>query len=206
MENEIKEELYHSEDVYKTTELSDDNEYFEHSANSEYSHSSGSRRMDFYIPVHKMKGEGIFHPVDEQGNEVRGIVCDFDAQGACNIWIFRRKDHFSPEDHLGDLENHYIWRELDPFVPEILFHKGDKKSGVNARLIDSLQEEIVQLEEKFKNIIDDIDKKFTKFKRELDTSFVMEKTRDIALESVQKELTDVKLRCKDCKRLKSLIG
>ena len=93
-------------------------------------------------------------------------------------------------------------RDLD-FSLQILFHKGDKKSDVDSRLIkEEVQELIHQIEE----IIGQIEAKLDQFKAELETPFVPKSTRDIALEGVEKQLRDMKVRRKDCDRLTDLIG
>ena len=65
---------------------------------------------------------------------------------------------------------------------------------------------VQDLIDKIEAIIKQIEAKFDQFKTELETPFVPENTRKIALESVDKQLEDMKLRRKDCDRLKSLIG
>jgi MoxR-like ATPase len=197
LEKEIQKELYHSIDVYETVKLSDNNQYFkctkEYEINGHY--SNNKKGVTFYIPANQMKNNDEFNPIDEQGNELKWIKCNFDNQGVCHIEIERNEN-----PRRGN------WQGVPDFSPSILFHKGDKKTDVNTRLVASLRKEVVELAEKFESIINDIDNKLVEFKDELDTPFVLGKTRDIALESISNQLRDMKLRHKDCERLKSLIG
>ncbi len=98
------------------------------------------------------------------------------------------------------------WSQAEDFTPQILFHKGDKKTDVSSRLIESLREAVLELRHKIEEIIEQIEAKLDQFRTELETPFVPEPTRNIALESVEKQLEDMKLRRRDCDRLESLIG
>ncbi len=194
LENEIQKELYHSKDVYETVELSDNKQYFKCIKQYRYDYHN-TKKVTFYIPANQMKNNDEFNPVDEQGNKFNWIKCNFENQGVCHIKIERNENH-----------RHEQWQDVDDFSPKILFHKGDKKSDVNSRLVDSLQAVVIELRNKIQGIINDVDNKLIEFKKELDTPFVMGQTRDIALESIANQLRDMKLRYKDCKRLMSLIG
>ena len=55
-------------------------------------------------------------------------------------------------------------------------------------------------------MIEQIEVKLDQFKTELETPFVPESIQNIALEGVEKQLQDMKLRHKDCDRLESIIG
>ncbi len=189
LEKEIEKELYHSGDVYETVTLPDNKSYFK----CVRKYGDNARAVEFYIPYTNLKSEEDFHPIDEQGNQLEWIQCNFDKQGVCHI--------------RSNKDNYYgQWKGIGEFSPNILFHKGDKKTDVNVRLTDSLRNEVIQLADRIQNIIKDIDNKLIEFKNELDTPFVMEQTRDIALESISNQLREMKLRHKDCDRLKSLIG
>jgi len=197
-EKEIQKELYHSKDVYETVKLSGNKQYFKCTRQYRNRHgyyNDDNKEVDFYIPANQMKLSDEFNPIDEQGNQLNWIKCNFDSQGVCHIEIARNQD-----------PRYRQWEDVNDFVPKILFHKGDKKTDVNIRLTKSLKNAALELADKIQKIIDDINNKLVEFKNELETPFVMEQTRDIALESISNQLRDMKLRHKDCERLKSLIG
>ena len=98
------------------------------------------------------------------------------------------------------------WQKVEDLSPEILFHKGAKKSDVNQRLIESLKEAVLKLTVEIEEVQKIIETKSSQFKKELETPFVSKNIRNIALESVEKQLQDVKLRHRDCDRLEKLIG
>jgi len=189
LEKEIQKELYHSRDVYETVKLFGNKQYFK----CVEKYKNDTKIAEFYIPYANVKSKNSFHPIDEQGNELNWIECNYDNQGVCSIRICEDHDNRNPYKNIQ-------------FLPKILFHKGDKKTDVSTRLIKSLKNGVIELADKIQQIINDIDNKLIEFKNELDTPFVMEKKRDIALESISNQLRDMKLRHKDCERLKSLIG
>lgn len=187
LEKEIKKELHHSEDVYQTEVLNDGNEYFK---------CSIGRNLDkktFYISVNEINSENEFHPIDEQGEKLNWIKCSFKSQGTCLIYL-----HKYGEDTRQD----QYWEVVKDFSPEILFNKGD----INQRLIESLKEAVSKLTIDIEEVIKIIETKLDQFKKELETPFVPENIRNIALESVKKQLQEVKLRHRDCDRLENLIG
>lgn len=149
--------------------------------------------MTFYIQTKYMKTTETFHPVDESGNEIDWISCNFDSQGTCEIKI-------SPSGHYNSRT-----QTATPFTPKVLFNKGDKKAEVNQRLIDSLQEAVIKLSDKFSALIKDIESKQKSLKASISTPFVPDDIQNIALESVEKQREDMKLRHKDCERLMSLV-
>ncbi|MBU2514218.1 AAA family ATPase [bacterium] len=189
LEKEINKELYYSKDVYETVNLNGNTQYFEFSSK----YKNDQKQVTFFIKANLIKHKDKFSPVDEQGNDIKWIECNFDNQGTCAIKIAEDEDNQEPYKNIK-------------LTPRVLFHKGDKKSDVNKRLIESLQEAVLEINVKIEEIINQIEDKLAKFREELNTPFIPDNIRDIALESIEKQLHDLKLRLKDCDRLESLIG
>ena len=181
LEKEIDRELYHRRDVYSTSTIGN-KKYFKCQRESEV----------FYIPFARIKTREKFHPVDKSGNELREFQCCFDGQGTCEIE--RQSRHY-----------YNRWDQMDPYTPKVLFHKGDKKEDVNTRLVESLLQAVEKETNRIDEIMASIQAKSAKFKEQLETPFVPDKIRDIAVESVDKQLQDMKLRRKDCDRLKNKV-
>ena len=197
LEKEIQEELYYSEDVYETENIRGD-EYFK--IISRY--HNYQKIITFYIRKIRMKSNNQFHPIDRQGNELKWIRCKFGGQGTCSI-----KMHIHGEN--AELSSSYhnadrYWQEEELFSPKILFHKGDQKYA-NQRLIDSLREALLESRKEIEKIKKQIEDKLDQFKKELETPFVSNNILSIALEGVENQLEDIKLRLKDCDRLENLI-
>ena len=199
LDKEINEELFHSEDIYDTENI-DGKEYFRCLRSYKDSYNT-ERSKPFYILVNKMKSVDEFYPTDRQGNELDWIKCCFDGQGTCSIKIHR----YGEGAAMPSSDKDHYWRDASNFTPEVLFRKGDKKKGVNQRLISSLQKAVLELANKIEGIIEQIEARLSQFKKELETPFVPENIRAIALESVEKQLQEMKVRRQDCKRLEDLI-
>ncbi|MER0434282.1 ATPase, partial [Aeromonas caviae] len=101
----------------------------------------GSSQEHIYIPTERMSKAGKFHPVDKSGNEIDYLVFEFDKQGTCKISNPRSFHSNSSFD----------------FKPEILFHKGDKKTDINQRLIDSLSSSVTDVRSQLSAILDKVE-------------------------------------------------
>ena len=192
LDNEINKELYHAKDIYDTVKLSGNTLYF--AVKTTLKHNSSyyqPEQVSCYIPYSAMKSKDEFHPVDEQGNQMSNISCSFDKQGSCTLKL---NDSYGRSEYNGT------------YTPKILCHKGDKKDDVNPRLIASLKGAVQQLKNDIQKQQHIIKSKLGNFKKELETPFVPENTRAIALESVESQLEAMDLRIKDCERLNSMIG
>ena len=186
LEQEIFKELYHSKDVYETENLKG-KEYFKCVVSFKNIYNE-QEKTTIYILASNLKSKRKFNPIDEKGNQMKNVACCFEGQGTCSISVQSRYNSYQAD-----------------FTPQVLFHKDDRKAGVNERLIDSLQQAVMKLSDKIEAIKKQIEARLSQLERELDTPFVPEATRSIALESVQNQLRDMKLRLKDCNRLEKKI-
>ena len=189
LEKEINKELYHGEDVYETENLNS-KEYFK--CNSLYTDNyNRQRKRTLYILASKMKSTDEFHPIDKQGNKINEMKCCFGGQGTCSI----------------SAKHQYYerWEQQKDFIPKVLFHKGQRKAEVNQRLIDSLQEAVLDLSHNIEVIIKQIEARLSQLQTEMETPFVPEAIRSIAIESVESQLRHMKVRRLDCNRLEDLI-
>ncbi len=200
LEKEIEKEIYHSSDIYETVKLNGNKQYFKSTIEYSNSHHGNKDKVDFYIPYTELKGTSEFHPVDAQGNALKWIRCSFDKQGTCSI-----KYNKNGKQDAYYLNSNSYWENWYKFQPKILFHKGDKKDGVNERLIESLKLAVNELKEKIEKMLQQIDSKFLMFQKEIDTPFIKEEIQKIALESILSQQEDMRLRLKDCERLESLV-
>jgi len=192
LDQEISDELFVSEDIYKTVKLSDKVEYFSINAtfkNRHYHHSD--QAYDIYIQKNKLKSQGGFHPVDKQGNEIRNVQCDFDGQGSCNI-SYKSHNIYSSEYN------------NTTFTPSILFHKGDKKTNVNPRLTSLLNKSTIDLKTKLEQIKKETVTKLEQYNKALHTAFVPNNIQGIAVEGIQQQISGIKVRIADCSRLSAL--
>ncbi|ELI5412119.1 AAA family ATPase [Vibrio parahaemolyticus] len=193
LEKEITKELFYKEDVYDVITLGND-EYFKviakFSADTYHYHNQGTKQKTVYIPVNKFKSDISFHPVDTSGNEITDVTCEFDEQGSCTL-------------SYNDRNYGYRYNDFE-FTPSILFHKGDKRSDVNERLIKSLSGSVGNLRGQLKKILKETEDKLRVYKVELHSPFTTSADTDVALKGVLSQIDKLKIRIKDCERLEAL--
>ena len=194
LEKEIQKELFYTKDVYETVKLADEQPYFK----TQVQHSQYSNVQECYILAKQMKSGAEFHPVDESGNEIEYFVCTFRRQGSFAI----KSEGYGQISISGRRD----WKDEIVIKPKVLFGKGDRKSDVNPRLIGSLKEAARIIQGKLDDILEDIVKQKDAFAAEMDTPFVSEEVRKIAMKGVEEQLQTVHQQSADCDRLLKLIG
>lgn len=140
------------------------------------------------IPASKIKSTEKFNSIDEKGKMIEQITCWFQGQESCSIRI-------SPYVSGSVIRGNYGFTE---FVPVLLFRKGEKIEGVNRRPKEALEGEFKIIKEKIELMIMKIEHKLAQLKNELESPFVPEGVRDIAVRSVTKQLTDMNVMLMDC--------
>jgi MoxR-like ATPase len=184
LDKEINNEIFHGKDIYETVNI-DGNEFFEALANFD----QGFRRIRtdelLYLPTNKMKSKDSFTPLNEQGNELDDYEACFDKQGSCSISLKHRHSDFL-------------------FTPKVLYKKGQKKQNVNNRLIDALKVEVNELTQSLRATLELCEGKQKEYLASLYSPFISEQSCNIALDGINQQISDLKLRVKDCDRLKGL--
>jgi MoxR-like ATPase len=200
LEKEINTEIYYTQDIYKTVKLKDNKEYFKYQLLISNRNYAGD--VSIYMPYNNMKTTKEFHPIDEDGNEIKYIKYEFKTQGTCAI----KYNTYGKNDNYYLKDESYWEKSKSEFTPTILFHKGDKKEDVNSRLLKSLNSAVKELIRKVETIFKNIGNKRIKFLEELDNPFILDEKVQIALKSINTQLEDIKLRIKDCERLLSMLA
>lgn len=181
LDNEINKELFHSSDVYKTESLRG-KEFFKLTPNfRDWNYYNQGKQL--FIPYDKLKSKGKFKPVDQNGNEFRDVECEFDGQGTCNI--------------------HYD-RAVQKYKPDILCHKGDKKDGINERLISSLSSSVSDIKSQLQSTLKMVTKRFSEMESKLASLFVPAEKTNLAISGISEQIERLKVRIKDCERLEEL--
>lgn len=181
---EIHNELFHSADIYETVEINGKS-YFKYRAIFEARHDT--KIMFLYIQSDFMKSADQFHPVDETGNLLEDVTCKFENQGACEI----------------SYESYYRYPSLI-FNPKIIFHKGDKKSDINSRLILSLAGSVNQMRKKLHEMLNNVELKQKEYLQSLQSPFTTEEKINFAISGIAEQIDSLRLRIKDCERLEAL--
>lgn len=193
LDKEIHEELFYNSDVYKTERIGD-KEFFQASlifTDSRDHWQTRKVQRTLYIPCDKLKTRDTFHPVDKSGNDKEEFKCTFDGHGTCKVL----SNEFSYYAHKA---------EEVSFTPKVLFHKGDKKSDVNSRLISSLAGSVADIRQLLLKAQQTCIEKNEEYKKKLASPFVNERLLNIPLEAINEQLSGLALRIKDCERLEAL--
>lgn len=192
LDKEIKKELFHSVDIYKTVKISN-KEFFKckdtfKPKDSYYRGRGYEEAFEILIAKDRLKTKDEFHPLDNKGNEQKNIKCKFDGQGTCQITMPNGSVTYLPIK----------------FTPEILFHKGDKKEDINIRLITSLSHSVSEIREKLSTTLKNVEKKFKAYETKLSSPFVPANKISLAISGIALQIEGLQLRIKDCERLEDL--
>lgn len=192
LDKEIKKELFHSADIYKTVKISN-KEFFKCKDTFEpkdnyYKGRDYEETFEILIAKDRLKTKDEFHPLDNKGNEQKNINCKFDGQGTCQITM--------PNGSVSYLSI--------KFTPEIIFHKGDKKEDINIRLVTSLSYSVSELREKLSAALEKVEKRFKTYEAKLSSPFVPANKISLAISGIALQVEGLQLRIKDCERLEDL--
>lgn len=185
-DKEIHQELYYSEDLYDTVDH-DGKSYFQLEVPVFNSLRSGQIRS-ILIPCERSKSSDEFNPLAPQGAVLKDVLCKFDRQGVCEV----------------TLDAGYSNRRVVKVTPSVLFHKGDKKSGVNKRLIQALTRQVLDLKNELETVRDQTLKRVETYRLSMASTFVPEIKTELAYRGVQEQVQRLNLRVLDCDRLLSL--
>lgn len=193
LDKEIHNELFHSQDIWKTKKINQEqyfeiNCYFEHFRNSNHDKS-----ITIYIPFTEMKSNDQSRPCDLNGNIKSQISYKFDGQGSCTI-------KYDEGHGYGYGSSYYDII----FIPQPLFYKGDRKSDINLRLIESLKNALAEMKQKLINIKNDLEKKIERYQDKLISPFITQDDINLALNAILKQREQIDLRIADCERLEAL--
>lgn len=192
LDKEINKELYHSQDVYDTVEMNG-KKYFPVAATFIHSYDDYyNKNYQLLVPFNKFQSNDTFNPIDEQGNTIDNVECQFDGQGSCSLKLKTNRGF-----------NHDTYKPLT-FKPKIIFHKGDKKLDVNKRLIYSLSQAVSDIRKQLIDTSKQVEKKYEEYQQYLQSPFATQADIDIAVSGVLDQIDKLNLRIKDCERLGSL--
>lgn len=195
LDKEINKELYYSDDIYETVLLKN-KECFKVKHKFEYENGWSNYDVEkvFYVPIDKIKTTKEFHPLDESGNKMTDVGCDFNGQGSCKIYMFHQ--HYNNHRHPN-------YKEAK-FTPKVLFKKGALKQEVNDRLVKSLAQSVSEIREQCQITLQEVENKHQEYQKVLVSPFVEQADIDVAMSGILDQIDQLKLRIKDCERLEAL--
>lgn len=185
-DKEIHQELYHSEDLYETVEH-DGKNYFQVELEDCDSYRDG-RISSILIPSEKLKSSDTFNPLTIHGSRLKSFDCKFDSQGVCEI----------------EFQHRYHGTSVVKATPSVLFHKGDKKTGVNKRLVKALIQQVLEIKKELETVRDQAQTRVEAYRLSMESIFVPEAKTELAYKGVCEQVERLNLRVLDCERLLSL--
>ncbi|MGI9392594.1 MAG: AAA family ATPase [Parvibaculales bacterium] len=210
LDQEIQKELYHSKDIYKTVKLKGEkidylqntvfySQYNEYNVRDDPDHYL--QNEVYYIPTTLMGMDKKFHPVDEHGNELKNIICNFSDQNSYSITVGHCDIYIK-----NDANDKYTRKGKSISIqPKIQFSKGNIRRGISPRLFASLKKSLIKLMKQLQATNDEIFQKRSKFEQETYSPFVLKYLRDIAITSVNKQIERINIVKIDCENLFSKI-
>lgn len=185
-DKEIHHELYYSDDLYETVEH-DGKNYFQFELKDCYLYNCG-QISSILIPYEKLKSSKTFKPLTKNGSALNEFNCKFDRQGVCDI----------------EYQERYGAKKTVKVKPSVLFHKGDKKSGVNKRLVKALAQQVLDIKKELEAVRDQAQIRVETYRLSMESIFVPEVKTALAYKGVCDQVERLNLRVLDCERLLSL--
>lgn len=194
LEKEIEKDLYYTSDVYDSVEIGT-HRFFK--LNIHLNDPPKTIVATALIPVEKLKSYDKFQPFDNKGNLINGVHCTFDNQGTCKLNYDQSFGH--------DFNRRYGYKPCpSQFTPDILFHKGDRKQGVNPRLIKDFLQSVAELRAELVKIREASAVRFEGYAETLASPFAPKSKTQLALDGITKQIESMDQRIADCDRLKKL--
>lgn len=176
LENEIKTELYYSDDVYDT-KLIGTEEYYPCIL-------QGRNNQTIYINVKDVGTKEWIYAKDINGNNT-DYRYHFEQSGSCMV-----RDH---------------WNQINPkFTPQVRYPKGAKKDEINKRLVNALHKEVESIQNNFDEALNKVTDKKTRYLKEYDSFFICNQEKDFLVSSLEEQIQAFELSIRDCNRLKAL--
>ena len=186
LEKDIEKQLFHKTKVYKTSKVG--NEKCFTCKRKRPSYSNGQYET-FYIPASKVKSREDFYPLDQNGNKLDHIKCNFNGQDICHIEMARNSYSYNR------------FEEVKSFSPTVLHKEGAPIEGVPTRVIEYLLSDVDKLSRKLDMNKEKVEARKRELMKAIETPFVPEVTRKIALEGIDSQIKELKLMRMSCDKL-----
>lgn len=187
IENNINNELFYTDDIYEVVKLLDGEEYFKVNVcfQSRY-YSTSQIKETVYIPYKNIKTSLKYYPVDDKLNDIKRMSYNFNSSTNA-VFSYENTSY-----------NDFI------FEPNILCKKGDRKDSIAQGLVDAFLSNINQLKNDLLMTLSALEQKREEYKKELSNIFISDNDLNKIITSFLFQISQIKLRLKDCERLESL--
>ena len=199
LKKDIDKTLLVHKNSYEIFKLRDKKEYYKGSVDMK-DYNGTTQQVEFYIPASKMKIDEEFHPKDDDGDYVDDITCCFKGQDRYSVITNSAYNKFIDYKDGKQFETEELL-----ITPKILIKEGTRKEDVHPSTFIYWNKKLENLRTKYEDIIVNIEKKKHDFEREMDTPFVPEDVRKIALLGIEEQMERVRQERMDCDKLLSMI-
>ena len=180
LEQEILNHFYYTDDVYYSYLISG-HDYLHAVTNLDHHYKD----QDLYLSLEHMGSNKDFFAVDAKGEEIRGIVCNFNGTRQCTL----KGGYYGLEEVV---------------TPSIKYPKGSLRQHLKAQQLQQLQQRLADIQTQLLQEQQTLKQRFTVQKDDFNSIFVEHKHQHALIESIEKQLQRYQLQLQDCLRLEQL--
>ncbi len=180
LEKQMLENNFYTDDVYESY-LIKEKEYLKAITNLDQHY----KNKTLYLELNKMGTKKDFFAVDETGEEIRGIVCNFNGTRQCYL----KGGYYGLEEIVS---------------PYIKYEKGSKRSEVSAQIKYDLLNKTNNLKDQFISDQNILKQRFGQQNSEFESLFITNLELDQLRSSIQSKIDQYDLQIKDMMRLEVL--
>lgn len=197
LEKDIKNDLYYTEDVYKIHKVGGKSchKVAVHVEQCGYYNSSRERLILYMLS----EAQEAFCPLTEKGEELQEFTCTPQKGGSYSV-ANKRQDRYN----LYKTSKVRKPQQSITVVPEISNSKGDRKE-VSPNMRKHFRDDVNKISAHFGKAISEIEGKRASLAKEINTPFVPEEKRGVALGGIEEQLNALRSEQADCARLLALI-
>jgi MoxR-like ATPase len=180
LEQNILNAFFYTDDVYESY-LIRDKEYLRAVTNLDHHYKD----KVLYLELNKMGTKKDFFAVDVTGEEVRGIVCNFNGTRLCTL----KGGYYGLEEVV---------------TPYIKYTKGSSRSNIQVQVKVELREKVISLKTLLIKHRDLLRRRFEDESKEYVSDFVMKSDTQNLQQSILTKIDRYDLQVQDCARLEEL--
>ena len=201
----IQKNLRHDKNVYETDETENGIKCYKVVVwYGHYHHHNTASSWCIYMPVEKINKKDEFHPLNENGEEFSGFVCQPAGESAVHI----KGDGYHGRVYVSLDENDSCEKRQVTWRPKMLAAEGSKKylgsPDARRRLAKSYRDDIAEIGGQFRKMKDAVGSLRKQFRKELGSPFVPEEKSKIALDGVDEQLDEIEAALQDCRAMHEL--
>ena len=187
LEKAISEELFHDMDKYKSEKYIDGNRCIKGKIRvREMYYGGDGEDVNYYVSIDRISKDEEFHPIDADGKPIERIICNFGGEE--KSFTVRASDRRREEVRQPRKQE---WLEIETVSLIREYAKGDVKKRVSDRIFPSLTKDMNRLFHKINVTKKEVNNKRSDLEMYLNSPFVPEQTRKIAMESIDNQLAHI---------------